>query len=160
RRLQGRARAGERGRSGTQPTGRWRNGVLGQRMVASSDPPRRRGKVSTVHARTHRTRPVVTLHAAQRWAELVDSTVSLTQARIMIADFLAYATLRPRPRRWMDGIALIAGTTYGYSARYPDVCLLIAAGTVRTVITRPCHRGEPRRDPSHGYPSRSTKKPA
>ena len=61
-----------------------------------------------------------------------------SQARTMVEDALADATVRPRPRRWMKGVTVRPGTTYAYSPRYPSTCLVVAGGLVRTVITRTC----------------------
>lgn len=90
---------------------------------------------------------VVSRHAAERYAERVDTTCDLRQASMLIEDALRDATANAKPRRWMrQAWAAPAGSRFVYSSRYPGLCLIVCNGVVTTVVTRDtCRRQRPTR---------------
>ncbi len=73
-------------------------------------------------------------HAADRWRERVDPSLTWDQAADAIRAFAARGSTRTRPRRWTR-TALAPGDTYLYCADQPLVCLVVAERVVVTVLT-------------------------
>lgn len=80
--------------------------------------------------------PVITKHAIDRYLARVDATATPRQAAVAISRIIDHAVARSRPRHWSRVIGQAAGTRYLYSARQPDVCLVVAGGAVVTVHAR------------------------
>jgi len=77
----------------------------------------------------------ISRHAIDRYRERVDRIADRSVAFRAIAVMLASGTVRATPR-WWTTCRLEPGTRLVYSAMNPDVCLIIKAGTVATLVTR------------------------
>lgn len=79
----------------------------------------------------------VTRHAAERYIERVDGTVSLSAATATLDWLSLRARVRPTPRRWMrQSVGASSGLRFLYPASDPRVCLLARGASVVTVLTR------------------------
>jgi hypothetical protein len=80
--------------------------------------------------------PIISRHAIDRYRERVDPSARPRDAAARISRILDSATARPRPRHWMRIAATAPGTSYLYSAAYPNVGLVVANGVVVTLHSR------------------------
>lgn len=83
----------------------------------------------------------VTLHALQRWQERVDKTAGLLDAEEGIRAMLETGSRSTKARPWLrqrNGTVLggAGGGTYVYNVAWPKTALVIAGGSVVTVMTQ------------------------
>lgn len=74
-------------------------------------------------------------HSIQRYQQRVAPGASCQAAASHLAILAADATRRPRPRHWTPA-APSPGTTFVYPHARPDLCLIVRAGVVVTVVDR------------------------
>ena len=83
-----------------------------------------------------RPEPRISQHAIDRYIERVDASVSRHNAKREIDEILAAGTRRATPRRWMRNVRKTPGLRFVYWHERPDICVLLFADTVLTVLTR------------------------
>jgi hypothetical protein len=78
----------------------------------------------------------ISKHAIDRYLERVDASVSRLNAEREIDEILTAGTRRATPRRWMRDVSKTPGLRFVYWHERPDICVLLLADTVITVLTR------------------------
>jgi hypothetical protein len=78
----------------------------------------------------------ISMHAIDRYIERVDASVSRLNAEREIDEILTAGTRRATPRRWMRNVRKTPGLRFVYWHVRPDICVLLLADTVITVLTR------------------------
>src|SRR5215467_4413083 len=79
--------------------------------------------------------PALTWHAVRRWQERVEPGSTRFEATQSLAEFVGHARLRSTPRHWTD-VDPAPGLSFLYWSVRPDVCALVWAGVVVTVLAR------------------------
>src|SRR5688572_2057461 len=80
---------------------------------------------------------VISTHVAQRYQDRVDSSVSLTEARLAVLEVASRGKTRSVPRHWMRGdVDPSPGLAFVVWSSKPDLCLLVRAGVAVTIIKR------------------------
>src|SRR5579859_2889168 len=85
-----------------------------------------------------RRRMRLTRHAIERWCQRVercDQVDDVELGRSRLAEFVAHARRRSRPRHWTD-VEAIPGVSFLYWVEHPDICALVVNNAVVTVIAR------------------------
>ncbi len=79
---------------------------------------------------------IVSAHAVDRFRQRV-TPMTYDQAAEAVVALARTAKTRTQPRHWMKDLSdHRPGTTYLYNSRFPDICLIVNGGIVRTVFTR------------------------
>jgi hypothetical protein len=88
----------------------------------------------------------ITTHAARRYQERVDRTISMNEARLRLQRLVSLGRVRATPRHWTRNAAAAApGLRFIYWSGEPNVCALVREDAVVTVLTRTlCRSVRPR----------------
>lgn len=99
-----------------------------------------------IKPRHTRRRIRLTRHAVQRWCQRVEQCDQVDDGelgQLRLAEFVAHAHRRSRPRHWTD-VEAVPGLSFLYWAEHPDVCALVINNAVVTVLARVRAMGAPR----------------